>query len=158
MVTDGSSVPGEKFHSFDGDAKRPKGHHKLKPIYEDDVVVFAASSGGGKRLNGIGAVHVKQIHPETKEWFYCGKVGSGFTDETLEEMEQLFKEHDMTIFDKDKDAEKVDIQNTSGVVVMIEYSDRQPGTQKFKLPVFVRVRDDKAAKECVAQRLAPDSE
>lgn len=157
VVTDGSSVPGDKFYSYDGDAKRPKGHHKLKPIYEDDVVIFAASAGSGKRLDGIGAVHVKQLHPETKKWFYCGKVGSGFTDESLAELEELCKENDIPILEKDKDAEKMDLDD-DGIVCMIEYGERIPKTQKFKFPVFIRVRDDKRVKECVAQKLAPEEE
>lgn len=158
VVTDGSAIPGDKFYSFDGDAKRPKGHHKLKPIYEDDVVVFAAAVGSGKRLNGIGAVYVKQLHPETKKWMYCGKVGSGFTDEDLAEFEKIWRDKGYPIFTKDKEAEKTDIENNDGLVIMIEYGDRQPGTQKFRFPVFCRIRTDKTASECVAQRLAPEEE
>lgn len=158
VVTDGSSVPGDKFYSFNGDPKRPKGHHKLKPCYEDDVVIFAGAPGSGKRLGGIGAVHVKQIHPETKKWMYCGKVGSGFTDEDLTELEALCIKNNIPVLEKDKEAEKLDLDNTNGVVCMIEYGERQPGTQKFRFPVFVRVRDDKDVKECYAQRLAPDIE
>lgn len=158
VVTDGSAIPGDKFYSFDGDAKRPKGHHKLKPIYEDDVVIFAGAEGSGKRMNGIGAVFVKQIHPETKKWMYCGKVGSGFSDQDLEELELLFQEKEMKIFSKDKDAEKLDLNNEDGIVAMIEYGERQPGSQKFRFPVFCRIRTDKAASECVAQRLAAEEE
>lgn len=158
VVTDGTAVPGDKFYSFDGDSKRPKGHHKLKPIYEDDVVIFAGATGSGKRLGGIGAVHVKQLHPETKKWMYCGKVGSGFTDEDLAELEKLCKKNDIPVLEKDKEAEKMDIDNHEGLVCMIEYGERQPGTQKFRFPVFVRVRTDKTVKECVAQRLAADEE
>lgn len=158
VFTDGDSVPGEKFYSFDGDAKRPKGHHKLKPCYEDDVVIYAAVKGSGKRLDGIGAVFVKQRHPETKEWFACGKVGSGFTEEDLEDLEKECKKHNVPILEKDKDVEKIDINNTNGIVSMIEYGERQPGTQKFRFPVFIRTRDDKLAKECFAQRLAADEE
>lgn len=160
VVTDGSSIPGDKAYSFDGDAKRPKGHYKLKPLYEDDVVIFAASTGSGKRLNGIGSVHIKQKHPETKEWFYCGKVGSGFTDESLSELEEMFVKNNLPIVEKDKDAEKLDLseEKYTGLVAMIEYGERQPKTQKFLFPVFIHVRDDKGPEECFAQRLAADEE
>ncbi len=164
VVTDGGAVPGDKFYSFDGDAKRPKGHHKLKPIYEEDVVIFAASTGSGKRLDSIGAVHIKQIHPETGKWFYCGKVGSGFTDEAIAELTALCKQKGYPIVAKDKDAEKMDlnqkggISNETGTVAMIEYGSRQPGTQKFRFPVFIRLRTDKLPKECLAQKLAPEEE
>lgn len=158
VVTDGDGVPGDKFFSFDGSAQRPKGHHKLKPLWEDDVVVYAAASGSGKRLNGIGALFVKQKHPETGKYFNCGKVGSGMTDSDLEELETLCKENNIPIFDKDKDAESVDLQNDEGLVAMLEYGERQPGTNKFRFPVFCRIRTDKAPHECVAQRLAPEEE
>lgn len=158
VVTDGSATPGDKFYSFDGDAKRPKGSHKLKPTFEDDCVMYAAASGTGKRLGGIGAVYLKQIHPETKKWFNCGKVGSGFTDADLEELEGLCKKHGIPVVEKDKEAEKLDLTTGPGLVVMIEYGERQPGTNKFRFPVFIRIRTDKASEECVAQRLAPEEE
>lgn len=161
VVTDGSSTPGNKFYSFDGDAKRPKGHHKLKPIHTEDVVIFAATAGSGKRLGGIGAVHVKQLHPEqgsseTKKWMYCGKVGSGFTEANLAEIEKLFDSKDLPIFKNDKMAEKMDLFKGDGLVCEIEFSDRQPGTQKFRFPVFTRLRNDKGVDECIAQKLAPE--
>ena len=156
VVVDTTAVPGDKFFSFDGDAKRPKGHHKLKPIWEDDVVVYAAVKGSGKRLNTIGSVLVKQIHPETKQWFRCGKVGSGFTDEDIVALEKELKENNLPIFDKEKE-DKAELDD-NGIVAMIEFGERQPGTNKFRFPVFMRTRYDKTPKECVAQRLAPEEE
>lgn len=158
VVTDGSSVPGDKFYSFDGSAKRPKGHWKLKPVNDEDTVIFACAPGSGKRLGGIGAVHVKQIHPETKQWIYCGKVGSGFTDEDLIKLGAQCKENKIPILEKDKEVDKFDIQNNDGLVCQIEFSERQQGTQKFRFPVFIRTRTDKAAEECVIQKLAPEEE
>lgn len=154
VIVDTSSVPGDKFFSFDGDAKRPKGHHKLKPIYEEDVVIYAGVKGSGKRLDTVGSVLVKQIHPDTGEWFRCGKVGSGFTDEDIAQIEKKLKDNNLPIYDKDKQDNK-DLDD-SGIVAMIEYSERQPGTNKFRFPVFMRTRIDKTIKECTAQRLAEE--
>jgi ATP-dependent DNA ligase len=156
VVTDGDAKPGDKFFSFNGKAKRPKGSHKLKPIYEEDVVIYAGFSGTGKRLGGVGSVFVKQKHPDTGKWFRCGKVGSGFTDEDLDEIQKLFEEHDLPIFPRDKEAEMLNIDNDNGLVMEMEYSERQPGTNKFRFPVFVRLRDDKGVAECEAQRMAPE--
>ena len=158
VVTDGSAIPGDKFYSFDGDAKRPKGHHKLKPVYEEDVVIFAGAKGSGKRMDGIGAVFIKQLHPETKKWMYCGKVGSGFTDQDLVELEKVFAQKKLKIVDKDKEAEKMNLSFGDGIVAMIEYGERQPGSQKFRFPVFIRMRTDKDISECTAQRLAAEEE
>ena len=154
VITDGAAVPGAKFYSFDGDAKRPKGHHKLKPVYEDDVVIYAGVMGSGKRLGTVGSVLVKQIHPETKEWFRCGKVGSGFSDEDIAEIATELVAEGLPLYNKEKedDGELGD----EGIVAMIEFSERQPGTNKFRFPVFMRIRTDKLPKECVAQRLGAE--
>jgi ATP-dependent DNA ligase len=169
VVTDGNSIPGEKFYSFDGDAKRPKGHHKLKPVYEADVCIFAAEVGAGKRLNGIGALMIAQKypnlypgtddpHPKAGKWFYCGKCGSGTTDADLEELEKLFKENEMPILTKEKDGLDLDLDIVPKLVCMIEYGERMSKTQKFRHAVFIRLRTDKAVEECFAERLAPDED
>lgn len=159
VVTDGSSVPGDKFYSFDGDAKRPKGHHKLKPKYTEDVVVYAAVKGSGKRLDTVGAVFTKQIHPETGKWMSTGKCGSGFTESDLAEIEKLCLDNEVPILDKDKEAESLDLSRTKGLITIeMEYGERQPGSNKFRFPVFMRIRFDKKPSECYAQRLAPEEE
>lgn len=156
VVTDLDGVPGEKFFSFDGDAKRPQGSWKCKPTYSEEVVVYAGTYGSGKRQDTVGAVLVKQKHPDTNEWFRCGKVGSGFTEEDLDIMEGLLKFGNYPIYEKDKD-DKNDLDD-QGIVIEIEYSERQPGTNKFRFPVYMRVRTDKRVNECYAQKLAPEEE
>lgn len=157
VITDGNAIPGDNFYSFNGKAKRPKGHYKLKPYYEEDVVVFAASTGTGKRMETVGALHIKQIHPETGKWFYCGKVGTGPTEEDLVDFYKRCKKLGLPILEKDKDAEKMELDNV-GFVVEVKYPERISGTNKFRFPVFMRCRDDKTAEECEAQRLAPEDE
>jgi len=158
VVTDGSAKPGEKFYNFSGKAKRPLGSHKLKPVYEADVVVYAGLRGTGKRISGAGSVFVKQIHPETGEWFDCGKVGGGWSDEALAEMNQYLADHNLPVIEKMKDAKDLDVKELTGFTVEIEYSERQPGTNKFRYPQFQRFRFDKGPEECEAQRLAPEEE
>lgn len=154
VITDGAAVPGDKFYSFDGDAKRPKGHHKLKPVREDDVVIYAGVMGSGKRLGTVGSVLVKQVHPKTKKWFRCGKVGSGFTDEDILEIATELKAKNLPLYNKEKEDQGE--LGDEGIVAMIEYSERQPGTHKFRFPVFMRIRTDKLPKECMAQRLGAE--
>lgn len=149
VITDGAAVPGAKFYSFDGDAKRPKGHHKLKPIIEGDVVIYAGVAGSGKRLGTVGSVLVKQIHPETGEWFRCGKVGSGFTDEGIVEIAMALENEGLPLYSKEK--EDTDELGDEGIVAMIKYSERQPDTHKFRFPVFIRIHPDKRTTECIAQ-------
>jgi ATP-dependent DNA ligase len=156
VITDGGGAPGDKFYSFDGDAKRPNTSWKLKPVYTEDVVVYAGVKGSGKRLGKVGAVLTKQLHPETKEWFKCGKVGSGFTEEDIDIIGNKLEELGLPLYEDEK-KDKSDIDN-SGFVIEIEYSERQPGTNKFRFPVFIRIHADKIAPECFAQRLAGEEE
>ena len=152
VITDGNAVPGDKFFSFDGDAKRPKGHHKLKTTRTEDVVVFAVSMGNGKRLDQVGSIFVKQINPDTGLFFNCGKVGSGFTDETTELMTKLCLEKGIPFLKKDPEANKIDLQDTShDIVVEVKFSERQEETNKFKFPVFIRIHGDKKPTECFAE-------
>lgn len=166
VVTDGSSIPGDKFYAFDGEPERPKGHWKLKPLWEADVVVYAVSYGTGKRLGKIGAAHIKQrypkfypgteiVHPKAGQWFACGKVGSGFTEEMEEELNKLCVKNNIPFLNKDKEAESLDL-NKEGIVVQIEYSERLPESQAFRFPVICRIRNDKGYQECYAERLAAE--
>jgi ATP-dependent DNA ligase len=154
VVVDGSSKPGDYFYTFSGKPKRPRGSYKLKPIYEEDVVVYAGLEGTGKRFGQIGSIFVKQQHPETGEWFDCGKVGSGFKDEDQPLLKGLIEKHGLPIFSKTKDAAGTDLSESKGFVIEVKYYERQEGTNKFQFPVFLRVRYDKGVEECEAQRLS----
>lgn len=158
VITDGEAKPGEKFYNFSGKAKRPMGSHKLKPIYTEDVVVYAGLEGGGKRLNNVGSFFMKQKHPETGEWFDCGKCGSGLSDESIAEFNKYMKEYNLPVIKKMTELKNIDFKKLTGFTVEIEYSERQPGTNKFRYPVFKRARLDKKPEECEAQRLAPEEE
>lgn len=160
VVVDKTSVPGDKFYSFDGDAKRPNGHHKLKVTYTEDCVIFAAMYGNGKNQDRIGSVFLKQRWPENHEkagqWHFIGKSGSGIKDNdgSRDELEKLCKKHNIRIFESEKRAEQSFVNDSKGIVAEIEYSIRQPKTQKFRFPVFLRTRDDKRADECYMQRIS----
>jgi len=153
VIVDGSAKPGDKFHSLNGKAKRPKGHYKLKPVWSEEVVVYGALNGTGKRLGGVGSVFVKQKHPDTGAWVGLGKVGSGFTDDDLVEIKKLCVEKSIPIVAKEKELSDVDMNREDDLLVCeIEFSERQPGTNKFRFPVFLRLRNDKDVIECYAQR------
>jgi ATP-dependent DNA ligase len=158
VLVDGESTPGSKFFSFNGEAGRPSGHSKCKPNYTTDAICFGATAGSGKRLNTVGAIFIKQRHPITKEFIFCGKCGSGMTEESTAELERLCKKHNLPIVEKDKEIEKVDIQNNNGFVVELEYGERQPGSNKFRFPVFMRIHGDKTPEECYAERLSESDE
>jgi len=160
VVTDKTAVPGDKFYSFDGDAKRPKGHSKLKVTHTEDCVIYAAALGTGKHQERVGAMFLKQRwpadHEKSGQWHSVGKCGSGLTDEVREELLTLMKDAGCPVFEDEKSAEFCDIKTTNGIVAEIEYSARQPKTQKFRFPVFLRTRTDKKKDECFMQRINED--
>jgi ATP-dependent DNA ligase len=160
VVTDKTAVPGDKFYSFDGDAKRPKGHSKLKVTHTEDCVIYAAAYGTGKHQGRVGALFLKQRWPEDHEksgqWHSVGKCGSGLTDEVREELLTSLKNAGCPVFEDEKSAESYDIKSANGIVAEIEYSIRQPKTQKFRFPVFLRTRTDKKKDECFMQRINED--
>lgn len=150
VVTDGDAIPGDKHYSFDGDSKRPLGSWKLKPVITEDVVVYAGLYGTGKRLGKIGALFVKQVDPETGIYFDCGKVGSGFSEQDVEDFTELCGKLSVPIIEKDKDIKNVDLQSEGQIVIELEFSERLEESNKFRFPVFIRIRDDKASLECIA--------
>lgn len=159
VVVDKKSKFGNKLYNFNGKPSRPNGSYKLKLWFTGDVVIFAGTKGSGKRTGGLGAVHLKQIDPKTGKYFYVSKCGTGFDDEMLKELGDLFKKYELPIFEKDKDAEKIELyQEHIGIVAEVKYPERMPKTNSLRFPVFVRLRMDKKQEECIAEHLVTDSE
>jgi len=154
VVVDITAKPGDKFFSFNGEPKRPRGSHKLKTTFQSDVVVFAVKKGSGKRLDGIGALFVKQRHPETGEWINCGAVGTGLKEADLEEWARICQEQKFSLLEKDKEADKIDL-DSPGPVIMIEHKGRY-ATQKFRHAAYQHIREDKTPKECYIEILAAE--
>ena len=75
----------------------------------------------------------------------------------MEEIEKIWETMGLPIVEKEKEALKY-LNDNNGIVIELEYSERQPGTNKFRFPVFMRIRTDKGIEECEAQRLAPEDE
>lgn len=157
VFIDREAVPGDKFFTFNGSAARPKGHYKLKINHTEDCVVYAASRGTGDLRDTIGALYIRQRHPQTGKWFDCGKVGSGMThkdDGPLDRsaIESLLTEKGVPVLDDDRFLSEYLKSEKSGPVVEVEFKERQPGTNRFKFPVLLRIRNDKEPRECVAQQ------
>ena len=150
VIVDGSSKPGDHFYTFSGKPKRPKGTYKLKPVYDADCVVFALSKGSGKRLGKVGSLWLKQRDPDTGKYFNCGKVGSGFSEDDIDLFTQKGEELSLPFVKNAKEADALNLDAKDELVVEIKYYERQEGTNKFQFPVFLRLRNDKAANECIA--------
>src|SRR4051794_21087580 len=59
---------------------------KLKNIKRDEFVIVGWEPGEGRRAERIGALLVARHDPETGDLRYAGEVGTGFTDQTLQDL------------------------------------------------------------------------
>lgn len=166
VVVDGSSTLGPKAITFSSAVPRPSGSYKLKPNREEDVVIYAVRQVDGE----FQSVFVKQRypekypgtnfkHPKAGEWFACGRVSIARKKDVLAKIEQLVETGDIEVVADNKEGEALPVNDSRGVVTVIEFFDRFP-TNKFRHPKFaepIRFRDEgadfKAVTDCSAAYL-----
>lgn len=128
-------------------AKRTQNWLKVKSLQTVDLVVGGYSKGEGARSDTFGALLVGYYR--NKELVYAGNVGGGFRDSELDEMCLRFEKlrtKTMPFADRPPmsgSATWLDPQ----MVVEVKYQQLTPGGI-LRMPVFLRVRDDKNPKEC----------
>jgi DNA ligase D-like protein (predicted ligase) len=103
--------------------------------------VIGFTEGKGDRAKTFGALHITSA--EDKNGLYLGKVGTGFSDKTLDEIKELIGS--ATVVDKPFDDKVEDEQVTTWidchVPCEVEYaSTTDRGT--LREPVFLRLRED----------------
>jgi len=113
---------------YDGKPSRKGGAFKLKPVLEDDFVVYGFEHGKGKYERVVGKLHIGQYNTKG-EFVPWGKCGGFAGDSSIRET--LLKE-DLT---------------SGTLVVQVEFSKRNKTGLRF--PVMQRIRRDKAARECI---------
>lgn len=114
---------------------RPKGCYKLKPVNEDDFIVFARH----RRFNADGTlkdVLLLQWDPERRKLMECTRLGS-FNAGTRALLA----------------ADGWDLK-----VMQARYVRRYPKSGKLREPAFMRLRDDKNPDACIAPRSWPEAE
>ncbi|MCL2586874.1 MAG: hypothetical protein FWE31_01390 [Firmicutes bacterium] len=108
------------------ECKRTKNLLKVKKFHTADVLVVSAEEGTGANKGKLGAVHVKFLGPDGKE--YTCKVGSGFKQD---ERELYWKDQSLII----------------GKIIEIGYFElsRNQNNDDYSLrfPTFKHVREDK---------------
>ncbi len=126
--------------------KRGKHWLKLKAVMETlDLVVVGGEWGEGKRSHLISSYELACIDPVSGKLLRVGKVATGFTDEDLEELTQLFKplivsQHGKIIEFQPKYVFEVAYQE-------IQKSPKYESGFALRFPRFVRLRDDKDVSE-----------
>ena len=125
--------------------KRGKNWLKLKATMETlDLVVVGGEWGEGKRSNLISSYELACLDEEGN-LLKVGKVATGFTDEDLEELTELFKS-------------EIEVEEGKKVVFHPKYvfevayqeiqkSPKYESGYALRFPRFVRLRDDKSVEE-----------
>jgi len=114
---------------------RPKGCYKLKPVNEDDFIVFARH----RRFNadgGLKDVLLLQWDPMERKLMECTRLGA-FDAATRAVLA----------------APGWDLK-----VMQARYVRRYPKSGKLREPAFMRLRDDKDPDACIAPRTWPEAE
>lgn len=144
VVVDPDGVYGDRGYNFKGKPDRPANAcAKLKPVYEDDFIVFwdptkgygEYSSKGRYGDKGMESACLYQLNAKG-EMVYISNVASGLTEE-------MKSGADPSQFPQ---------------VWVVEYTDRRyksrgDKTNSLDFPRFLRIRGDKRTDECVNQEL-----
>lgn len=126
--------------------KRGKNWLKMKPIMETlDLVVIGAEWGYGKRANLIGSYALACLDPEDGTFLPIGKVATGFSDEQLVELTEIFSE--LIVGESGRE-----IELKPEIVFEIKFEEIQKSTNygsgyALRFPRLVSVRGDKSPEE-----------
>ncbi|MET1125149.1 MAG: ATP-dependent DNA ligase [Archaeoglobaceae archaeon] len=122
--------------------KRGKHWLKLKAVMETlDLVVVGAEWGEGKRSKWLSSFELACVDPATGKLLRVGKVATGFTDEDLEELTELFKP--LIVRQVGKRVELIPKYVFEVAYQEIQKSPKYESGYALRFPRFVRLRDDK---------------
>ncbi len=125
--------------------KRGKHWLKLKPVMENlDLVVVGGEWGEGKRSHVISSYELACID-EQGRLLRVGKVATGFTDEELEELTELFKP--LIEYQEGKKIKFRPYYVFEVAYQEIQKSPKYESSYALRFPRFVRLRDDKSVDE-----------
>ncbi|MDD4650968.1 MAG: ATP-dependent DNA ligase, partial [Methanothrix sp.] len=126
--------------------KRGKNWLKIKPIMETlDLVVIGAKWGEGRRASLLGSYQLGCQDTATGKLLDMGFVATGFTDESLAELTEMFRE--LIIMEKG-----MDVEIKPAVIFEVAYEEIQKSPNyssgyALRFPRMVAVRYDKSLEE-----------
>lgn len=123
--------------------KRSDGWLKVKVRNTRECLIIGYNPGKGNRVGAFGGLHLAEREGETL--VYRGKVGTGFTDQTVQDIYKLLLKLPLTekpVKSKILD-EKASIWVKPTLFVEVSFASLTP-QHIFREPVFVRLRPDLA--------------
>jgi DNA ligase-1 len=129
---------------------------KLKPTLETlDLVVVGAHHGKGKRAGFFGSYILAARDEESERFKTVTRCGSGFTDDDLKELTEMFKKIQLRRPHEDVDIEiECDSYFPPQVVFEVAYEEIQVSPEEkhtsglgLRFPRYVRVREDRRPEE-----------
>ena len=124
---------------------------KIKKLLSCDCVIFGYTAGQGKRKTGFGAL-ILGLYEKNKP-VYVGKVGTGFSETTMDQLMQTFqklKSPEPTIEGVDV-AEEVTWLRPELVSEIVYQIVTKDG--RLRMPRFRSLRTDKTPFECTTEQL-----
>lgn len=126
--------------------KRGKHWLKLKAVMETlDLVVVGGEWGEGKRSHWLSSFELACVDTTTGSLLRVGKVATGFTEEDLEEMTELFKP--LIVSQEGKKVEFIPKYVFEVAYQEIQKSPKYESGYALRFPRFIRLRDDKDVDE-----------
>ncbi|NHW89420.1 MAG: ATP-dependent DNA ligase [Archaeoglobales archaeon] len=126
--------------------KRGKHWLKLKSVMETlDLVVVGGEWGEGKRSHLISSYELACLDTTTGKLLKVGRVATGFTDEDLEELTEIFKQ--MIVYRHGKIVEFLPKYVFEVAYQEIQKSPKYESGYALRFPRFIRLRDDKDVNE-----------
>jgi DNA ligase-1 len=127
--------------------------YKVKPVMETlDLVIAGATWGEGRRAHWLGSYLLAVFDSESGNYLTIGRMGTGFSDEQLEEMTNLLKD------DVKESGQEVILPPKVVVEVAYEEIQKSPTYSSgyaLRFPRLVRFRPDKGPQDADSpQRVA----
>jgi len=126
--------------------KRGKNWLKLKSVMETlDLIVVGGEWGEGKRSHLISSYELACVDEITGKLLKVGKVATGFTDEDLEELTEMFKQTIVL-----HEGKRVEFQPKYIFEVAYQEIQKSPKYESgyaLRFPRFIRLREDKDLSE-----------
>ena len=131
---------------------RSKDWLKIKNTLTQDCVIIGYTKGMGSRVNYFGSLVLAVYCPKEKKLKFVGHVGTGFDDEILRVVYSKLKnfEIDTVPVDKVPYLNRETIWLRPVLIAEVKFGEwTKDGI--LRAPVFLRLREDKNAEECIIE-------